>query len=269
MTKIGILGGAGRMGQMIAKEILSGAYEGAVLAAAAEHAGSAALGRDIGALCGHGDCGVVIGSDRDAAFAAVDVLIDFTSPAATLDHAGIAHQTGKGLVIGTTGLTAIEDAAITAAAARAPMLQAANMSVGVNVLLSVVEQLAARLGPKEFDIEIFEAHHKHKVDAPSGTALALAEAAAKGRGVDLDTAMVPARFGQIGPRPEGVIGMSVFRGGDVIGDHTVTFAALGERIEIGHRASDRALFARGAVRAAMWLAGKPAGRYTMRDVLGL
>ncbi len=269
MTKIGILGAAGRMGQMIAKEILSGAYDGTQLAGAAEHAGSPALGRDIGALCGHGDCGVVISADRDAVFAACDVLIDFTTPAATVENAAAAHKTGKGLVVGTTGLTPVEDAAITSAASRAPLLQAANMSVGVNVLLSVVEQLAARLGPKDFDIEIFEAHHKHKIDAPSGTALALAQAAAKGRKVDLDTAMVPARFGQVGARPEGSIGMSVFRGGDVIGDHTVTFAALGERIEIGHRASDRALFARGAVRAALWLAGKPAGRYTMRDVLGI
>lgn len=269
MTKIGILGAAGRMGQMIAKEILSGVYDGAVLAAAGEHAESSALGRDIGALCGFGDCGIKITADNAAVFAACDVLIDFTTPAATMENAAAAHASGKALVIGTTGLGAVEDAAITSAATRAAVLQAANMSVGVNVLLSIVEQLSARLGPKEFDIEIFEAHHKHKVDAPSGTALALAEAAAKGRGVSLDSAMVPARYGQIGPRPEGAIGMSVFRGGDVIGDHTVTFAALGERIEIGHRASDRALFARGAVRAALWLAGKPAGRYTMRDVLGL
>ncbi|MDP2204940.1 MAG: 4-hydroxy-tetrahydrodipicolinate reductase [Alphaproteobacteria bacterium] len=269
MARIGLLGAAGRMGQMIAKEILSGAYEGAVLAAAGEHTGSTVLGRDIGGLCGLGDYGVTISADKNAVFAACDVLIDFTTPAATMDHAALAHSTGKALVIGTTGLSTIEDAAIASAATRAAVLQAANMSVGVNVLLSVVEQLAARLGPKDFDIEIFESHHKHKVDAPSGTALALAQAAAKGRGVKLDDAMVPARYGQIGPRPEGAIGMSVFRGGDVIGDHTVTFAALGERIEIGHRASDRALFARGAVRAALWLAGKPAGRYTMRDVLGI
>jgi 4-hydroxy-tetrahydrodipicolinate reductase len=267
MTKIGILGAAGRMGQMIAKEILSGAYAGADLAAAGEHAGSAALGRDIGALCGHGDCGVTISADRNAVFSACDVLIDFTTPAATMEHAATAHATGKALVIGTTGLGAVEDAAIDSAATRAAVLQAANMSVGVTVLLSLVEQLAARLGPKDFDIEIFESHHRHKVDAPSGTALALAQAAAKGRGVALDAAMIPARYGQVGPRPEGAIGMSVFRGGDVIGDHTVTFAALGERIEIGHRASDRALFARGAVRAALWLAGKPPGRYAMREVI--
>ena len=269
MTKIGILGAAGRMGRMIAKEILSGAHDGAKLAAAGEHASSTVLSRDIGALCGLGDCGVAISADRAAVFAACDVLIDFTTPAATMEHAATAHETGKALVVGTTGLGEVEQAALSSAAAKAAVLQAANMSVGVNVLLSVVEQLSARLGPEDFDIEIFEAHHKHKVDAPSGTALALAEAAAKGRGVKLDEAMVPARYGQIGPRPEGAIGMSVFRGGDVIGDHTVTFAALGERIEIGHRASDRALFARGAVRAALWLAGKPAGRYTMRDVLGI
>lgn len=269
MTKIGILGAAGRMGQMITKEILSGAYAGATLAAAGEHAGSSALGQDMGTLCGFGELGIKINADKSAVFSACDVLIDFTTPQATMDHAAMAHETGKALVIGTTGLSAIEDAAITSAAGRAPVLQAANTSVGVNVLLSIVEQLAAKLGPQEFDIEIFEAHHKHKIDAPSGTALALAQAAANGRGVILDEALIPARFGQIGPRPEGSIGMSVFRGGDVIGDHTVTFAALGERIEISHRASDRALFARGAVRAALWLAGKPAGRYTMRDALGL
>lgn len=269
MTKIGILGAAGRMGQMIAKEILSGRHDGAQLCAGMEHDGSPALGKDIGTLCGFDACGINITSDRKAAFAACDVLIDFTTPAATMENAAAAHESGKALVVGTTGLGDVEMAALDSAAARAPVLQAANMSVGVNVLLSIVEQLAARLAPHEFDIEIFEAHHKHKVDAPSGTALALAEAAAKGRGVRLDEALVPARYGQIGPRPEGAIGMSVFRGGDVIGDHTVTFAALGERIEIGHRASDRALFARGAVRAALWLSGKPAARYTMWDMLDI
>jgi 4-hydroxy-tetrahydrodipicolinate reductase len=142
------------------------------------------------------------------------------------------------------------------------------MSVGVNLLVSLVEKAASMLGP-EYDIEIFEAHHKHKIDAPSGTALALAQSAARGRGVKLEDALVPARYGQIGARPVGAIGMQVFRGGDIVGDHTVTFAGTGERIEFAHKANDRSLFAKGAVAAALWLGGKPAGLYSMHDVLGL
>lgn len=269
MIKIGILGAAGRMGQMIGREILSGQHEGAVLGAAVDHMDSWALGKDFKEILGLGNGDIHVTSDKNAAFATCDVMIDFTLPEATLEHTALAHQHGRALVIGTTGLTAVEDAGITAATAKAAVMQAANMSVGVNVLLSLVEQVSRMLSAADYDIEIFEAHHRHKVDAPSGTALALGTAAAKGREVDLDKAMVPARFGQIGARPVGAIGMSVFRGGDVIGDHTVSFAGMGERIEITHKASDRALFARGAVKAALWLAGKPAGRYTMADVLGI
>lgn len=268
MVKIGILGAAGRMGQMIGREIFSGTYDGAKLEAAVEHMDSWALGKDFKEILGLGSSGLHVTSDKNAAFANCDVLIDFTLPEATLEHTALAHQHGCGLVIGTTGLTNVEEAAITAAAAKSPVLQAANMSVGVNVLLSLVRQVAAILDA-DYDIEIYEAHHRHKVDAPSGTALALGKAAAAGRKIDLNTAMVPARFGQVGARPVGSIGMSVFRGGDVIGDHTVSFAGAGERIEITHKASDRALFARGAVKAALWLHGKPPGRYTMADMLGI
>lgn len=267
LPKIGILGAAGRMGQMIARDLLS-KKDQAQLVAAVEHGKSWALGRDMGEIVGLGAAGVKVAEDKNAAFAAADILIDFTSPEATLEHAGLAFQHGKGLVVGTTGLGQTELAAIQAAAQKAPVLQAANMSVGVSLLVSIIEQVARMLDP-EYDIEVFEAHHRHKVDAPSGTALALAQAAAKGRGVNLEKAMVPARYGQVGPRPEGSIGMSVFRGGDVIGDHTVTFAGIGERIEFTHKASDRSLFAKGAVKAALWLHNRPPGLYGMRDVLGL
>lgn len=242
--KIGILGARGRMGKMISHEIQSGQH-----------------GATIGAE-------VDIGGNKDGAFKACDVMIDFTTPDACLDHAALANQHKKPLVVGTTGLSPVEEAALLAASKNTAVFYTANMSLGVNLLLSLVEQAAARLNA-EFDIEIFEAHHRNKVDAPSGTALALGHAAAKGRGVKLDDAMVPARFGNTGARIPGSIGMSVFRGGDVVGDHTVTFAGLGERIELTHKASDRAIFAKGAVKAALWLKGKPAGLYSMRDVLQL
>lgn len=267
-VNICILGGAGRMGLMIAREILSGAHPGATLVAAVEPAASPAQGKDVGTLLALDPAGIRITADKQAAFAAADAVIDFTHAETVVEHAGIAYQTGKAYVLGSTGLGDKERAALQVAAQKAPVLQAANMSLGVNLLLSLVEETARRLGP-DYDIEIFEAHHRHKVDAPSGTALALGEAAAKGRGVALKDAQVPARFGQIGPRPAGAIGFSVFRGGDVIGDHTVTFAAMGERLELSHRASDRGLFAKGALTAALWLAGKPAGAYQMKDVLGL
>lgn len=266
--KIGILGGAGRMGQMIAREILSGKHKGATLSAALDHKKSWAIGKDMGGIIGVDPCGVCVTIDKDEAFKTSDVLIDFTTAEAVMDHAALAHQYGKALVVGTTGLGETEMAAIKSASQKTAVLQAANMSVGVNLLLSFVEKAASMLGT-DYDIEIFEAHHRHKIDAPSGTALALGHAAAHGRKVKLEDAMVPARFGNIGARPEGAIGMSVFRGGDVVGDHTVTFAGTGERVEFTHKASDRSLFAKGAVTAAAWLYGKPAGLYSMRDVLGL
>lgn len=255
------------MGQMIAREILSSPAP-ARLAACIDHAQHPQLGRDMGEILGLGACGIPLQADTRAAFAAADVLIDFTAPAATVAHAALAAQTGKALVVGTTGLSPAQEEDLKQAAQKTAVLYSANMSVGVNVLLALVEQ-AAKILDARYDIEIFEAHHRNKVDAPSGTALALAKAAAAGRGVRLDDVMVPARHGHTGARKEGDIGMSVFRGGDVVGDHTVTFAGAGERLELSHRASDRHLFAKGAVEAALWLAGKPARLYAMKDALGL
>ena len=267
--KIGILGAAGRMGQMIAREILSGAHKGVELAACVDSPQSWANGKDIGGILHlEKPAGIAVTTDKKAAFEKSDVLIDFTAPAATLQHVEFAHLHGKKIVIGTTGLGDVEKAALQVAAKKTAVLYSANMSVGVNLLAALVEQAAQRLSD-EYDIEIFEAHHRHKVDAPSGTALLLGEAAAKGRGIKLQETMIPARFGHTGARPKGAIGMSVFRGGDVIGDHSVTFAADGERLELAHKASDRGLFAKGALRAALWLQNQKPGLYSMRDGLGL
>lgn len=266
--KIGILGAGGRMGQMIAKEILNSGHD-IILTAAIDGPNSPFVGKDIALLAGlDRPCGVEITTVTQAAYDDCDVLIDFSAPAASMQHAELAAVHRKKLVIGTTGLGEVEEAALKAAAQQTAILYAANMSLGVNLLAALVEQAAQRLSD-EYDIEIFEAHHRNKVDAPSGTALLLGEAAAKGRGVSLDAAMVPARFGQIGARVKGSIGISVFRGGDVVGDHSVTFAGIGERIELSHKASDRALFAKGAVRAARWIQDKEKGLYSMRDVLAL
>ncbi|MDD9900183.1 MAG: 4-hydroxy-tetrahydrodipicolinate reductase [Alphaproteobacteria bacterium] len=256
MTKIGILGARGRMGQMLLSEIGSGAFK-------------AELGAAIDRADGVTDNGMTITADTAAGFGASDVLIDFTAPAATRMHVELAADMKKPLVIGTTGLEEVDESALKAASEKSAVFYAANMSLGVNLLASLVEKVSKILPPEDFDIEIFEAHHKHKVDAPSGTALLLGQAAALGRDVDLQDAMVPARFGQVGARPEGAIGFSVFRGGDVVGDHTVTFAGEGERVELTHKASSRAIFARGAIRAALWLKDKQAGFYTMRDMLDL
>jgi 4-hydroxy-tetrahydrodipicolinate reductase len=267
--KIGILGAAGRMGQMIAKEILSQQYN-AVIGAAVEHDKSWALGKGIGEIVGGGtgSANLKVTSDKLHAFQTCDVMIDFTNPEATLEHAALADQYQKRLVVGTTGLTAVEEAALHVASKKTAVFYTANMSIGVNILMALVEQVAQKLND-DFDIEIFEAHHRHKVDAPSGTALGLGNAAAKGRGIKLNDAMIPARFGNTGERIKGSIGMSVFRGGDVIGDHTVTFAGMGERLELTHKASDRAIFAKGAVKAALWLHAKPPALYSMRDLLEL
>ena len=242
MTRIGILGSNGRMGRAIAGVI---AESGALLA------GGADQGDDIGPLA-----------------AGSDVLVDFSSPTALAEHLAAAQAAGTAIVIGTTGLGADHHAAIDAAARSIPVLQAANTSLGVNLLAHLVRETAARLGT-DWDIEIVEMHHRHKLDAPSGTGLLLGNAAATGRGVDLADVGVRSRDGITGERPEGAIGFGVLRGGSVAGDHQVIFAGEGERIELGHRAESRAIFAQGAVKAALWLAGKPAGRYAMTDVLGL
>ena len=265
-TRIGVVGAAGRMGQMLVRE--SAATQGAVFAGGTEAPGSAALGRDPGELTGSGPTNTRLGSDPAALFATSDAVIDFTVPAATRAHALLAAEAGKGLVIGTTGLGPEDERAIAAAAERAPIVRAPNMSLAVNLLMALTERVAATLGPA-YDIEIFEIHHRHKIDAPSGTALGLGQAAARGRGVDLATHGVRARDGHTGPRQEGTIGFSVARGGGEVGDHVVMFCGGADRIELTHKAHGRGIYASGAVRAALWLAGRKPGLYTMKDVLGL
>ena len=263
--KIGIVGCAGRMGRTLIQEVLATA--GAALSGGTDVAG-AVQGQDLGVLMGAKPLGLVVGADSAALFAASDVVIDFTTPTASKIHAELAAKSGKALVIGTTGLDDGALAAIAAAAHKAAIVQAANMSVGVNTLLGLTEKLAALL-PDTYDIEVIEMHHRHKVDAPSGTALRLGEAAAKGRGRKLADVARKSRDGMVGARPKGEIGFVTLRGGDVVGDHTVIFATDGERIEITHKASSREIFAKGAVRAALWLKGRSPGLYSMRDVLGL
>jgi dihydrodipicolinate reductase len=262
---IGIVGAGGRMGRMLVAAVLE--TPGATLAGGIDRADHPAIGDDLGALAGVAAAGVALGSDAQALIAASDAVIDFTTPATLLAVAPMVAALGKGYVVGTTGLTVAHRDTLAAAAAAVPIVQAANMSIGINLLLGLVAKAAATLGP-DYDLEIVEMHHRHKVDAPSGTALALGEAAAVARGVDLDTVAVRARDGQVGARATGAVGFATLRGGDVVGDHTVIFAGDGERLELTHKASSRAVFARGAVRAALWTNGRAAGLYGMRDVLG-
>ncbi|MBM3644373.1 MAG: 4-hydroxy-tetrahydrodipicolinate reductase [Alphaproteobacteria bacterium] len=264
--KIAVVGAGGRMGRMLVREL--GRRAGAELAAACEGPGSSWAGRDSGELAGLEPNGVKIGTDAGAAIGAADALIDFTVPAATAAHAALAAERGRAMVIGTTGLDAAQTAAVHAAAKRVPVLWAANMALGVNVLLALVEKTAAMLAA-DYDIEVLEMHHRHKIDAPSGTALALGRAAAAGRGVALEKVWRKTRDGHTGARPSGEIGFATLRGGEEVGVHTVMFAAAGERLELGHRSFSRETYAAGAVTAALWLRGKPAGLYGMKDVLGL
>jgi 4-hydroxy-tetrahydrodipicolinate reductase len=266
MSKIAITGINGRMGQALVRQLA--ASTGVQLCGGTVRAGSPLLGQDAGGIAGAGVLGVKATDDLEAVVKAADVVIDFTRPELTAELAALAAEHGTALVIGTTGLDAQQQAALDEAAKKVPVLQAANMSIGVNLLLGLVEKVAATLD-EEYDIEVLEMHHRHKVDAPSGTALALGQAAAKGRNVALDTVADKVRDGITGARKSGNIGFATLRGGDVIGDHTVMFAGIGERIELSHKASTREVFAQGAVRAAGWIAGKPAGHYTMKDVLGL
>ncbi|WP_299437760.1 4-hydroxy-tetrahydrodipicolinate reductase [uncultured Rhodospira sp.] len=264
--RIGIVGCGGRMGRELVRQVLE--TEGVTLAGGTEKPGGALVGEDVAALAGVPPSGILVTEDPTVLFDAADAVIDFTTPAATLLHATMAAHTGTTLVVGTTGL---DDAALSQLgkmARQTRIVQAPNMSVGVNLLFALTRQVAATLGI-EYDIEIVEHHHRHKVDAPSGTALGLGRAAAAGRGVDLDAVADRARDGHTGPREDGHIGFAVLRGGDVVGDHTVVFAGPGERIELTHKASDRVIYARGAVRAAQWAADKPNGLYSMADVLGL
>jgi 4-hydroxy-tetrahydrodipicolinate reductase len=264
--KIGIVGAAGRMGQTLVRQI--GETEGCLLAGAIEQPDSAAIGKDVGMLAGVGETGVAIGGDAAVMIAGVDLVIDFTAPDVSVQHADLAAQAGAAIVIGTTGMAPSHIESLERAARHIPIVFAPNMSVGVNLLMALVEQVARTLD-ESYDIEIVEMHHRHKVDAPSGTALGLGRAAAAGRGVSLDNAGRLSREGQTGARPRGEIGFATLRGGDVIGDHTVCFATEGERLELTHKASGRQIYAAGALRAALWTKGRGPGLYSMNDVLAL
>jgi 4-hydroxy-tetrahydrodipicolinate reductase len=264
--KIGIAGAAGRMGRILVQAV-AGSPD-AALAGALVRPGSAHEGHDIGEIAGLGALGIAATSDGDAMFAASDVVIDFTAPDLTMANLKLAEASATPLVIGTTGMDTRQHAAMAAAAERVAIVYGANMSLGVNLLLGLTRQVAAALD-EDFDIEILEIHHRHKKDAPSGTALALGEAAAAGRAVDLDDVADRGRDGLTGERRRGAIGLAALRGGEVVGEHTVIFAGDGERLEIGHRATSRAIYGTGAVKAALWLQDRPPGLYGMADVLGL
>jgi len=265
-TGIAITGVSGRMGQMLVREVL--AHDQMHLAGAIERTGHDWIGQDLGAAMGGAALGVIVTDDATAGMADAQAVIDFTAPAATIAFAQAAAEAGIVHVIGTTGMTAEEIAQLKAPAARAVIVRAGNMSLGVNLLTLLTKKVAAALD-EDFDIEVIESHHNQKVDAPSGTALMLGEAAAEGRGVTLADVSDSGRDGITGARKRGDIGFSAIRGGDIVGEHDVMFAGAGERIVLRHIASDRALFARGALKAALWGQGREAGEYDMLDVLGL
>ncbi|HSV18123.1 MAG TPA: 4-hydroxy-tetrahydrodipicolinate reductase [Casimicrobiaceae bacterium] len=268
-VRLAIAGAGGRMGQALVEAVL--ADPGLVLASALDAHDSPALGRDAGERIGRAS-GVIVDSDVSRALAAADVLIDFTRPAGTLAHVAACEAAQVAIVVGTTGLDDAAKARLRAAGERIPVVFAANMSIGVNVLLELTRLAAQRLGGA-FDIEVLEMHHRHKVDAPSGTALALGEAAAEGLAVPLAEHAVYERHGVTGERQAGAIGFAALRGGDVVGEHTVIFAGPGERVELTHRATSRQNFAAGALRAARFVAQRRAqghaGFFTMADVLEL
>jgi 4-hydroxy-tetrahydrodipicolinate reductase len=264
--KIAIAGAAGRMGRVLTRIVHE--TEGLEVAGGIEPKGSSSVGADMGELAGVGPLGVTITDEPLALFTRVEGLIDFTVPKATLALAELSAQARIVHVIGTTGIDKDGEEKIKAAARHARIVKSGNMSLGVNLLAALVRKVAATLGP-DFDIEVLEMHHKHKIDAPSGTALLLGQAAAEGRQLDLAKSSVRARDGHTGARPEGHIGFATLRGGSVVGEHTVMFAGPDERIELTHKAASRDLFARGAVRAALWAQDKKPGLYSMADVLGL
>ncbi|MBT4236063.1 MAG: 4-hydroxy-tetrahydrodipicolinate reductase [Marinovum sp.] len=266
MTKIVVTGASGRMGQMLIDTINQS--DRAVLCGALERPGHPWVGRDIGTAMGGAATGVVVSDDPDKTLAKAQAVIDFTSPAASVAFATLAAQRGLVHVIGTTGLSNDDIDKINTAAQKTIIVRAGNMSLGVNLLVQLTKKVAAALDD-DYDIEIVEAHHNQKVDAPSGTALMLGQAAADGRGVNLADASDSGRDGITGARRKGDIGFSAIRGGDIVGEHDVLFATAGERITLRHVASDRAVFARGALKAALWGQNKAAGAYDMLDVLGL
>ncbi|HWR58894.1 MAG TPA: 4-hydroxy-tetrahydrodipicolinate reductase [Thermodesulfovibrionales bacterium] len=266
MVKIAVAGAFGRMGSRIAA--LSQEYEAIKLAAAFERKGHKEIGKDIGVLTGIGEACVVLRDSIEQVLNDADVVIDFTHTTSTLEHLRAASSKGKAMVIGTTGFTKDQLGEISALTKNIPCVMASNMSLGVNLLLKVLQDVARVLGD-DYDIEIVEAHHRMKKDAPSGTAMKMAQVIAQAVNRDLDEAAVYARKGMIGERTKKEIGIQTIRAGDIVGEHTVLFGGLGERIEITHKASSRDTFARGALKAAIWVHGKPAGLYDMQDVLGL
>lgn len=261
-----ITGASGRMGQMLITQL--GVSDRLRLVGAVERAGHPWVGQDVGEAMGGAPLGVQVVDDPLEAIAPAQAIIDFTAPAATLEFAALAAQARAVHVIGTTGMSDAEIAALEPAARHAVIVQAGNMSLGVNLLTQLTKRVAAALDD-DYDIEVIEAHHNQKVDAPSGTALMLGEAAAEGRGVALRDVSDRARDGITGARTRGEIGFTAIRGGDIVGEHDVMFAAAGERIILRHIASDRSVFARGALKAALWGQGRNPGHYDMLDVLGL
>ncbi|MGD8385282.1 MAG: 4-hydroxy-tetrahydrodipicolinate reductase [Lysobacterales bacterium] len=265
-TLIGITGAAGRMGRALIDAL--DLVDGLTLAAAVESPGSTLVGADSGEMAGLGMNGVTVVGDLAAVIGDVDVLIDFSVPAATMANVALCREHGVAMVVGTTGFTVDQQREIEQAAGRIPICKASNFSTGVNLCFKLLD-MAARVLGEDVDIEVYEAHHRHKIDAPSGTALSMGQVVANALGRDLDKVAVYGREGQTGARDRETIGFATVRAGDIVGDHTVMFAAEGERVEITHKASSRLSFARGAVRAAGWLVGRDAGLYDMQDVLGL
>ncbi len=264
--RVAITGAAGRMGAALVSAFREA--PGTRVVAATERPGSPAIGQDAGVRAGGGALGVLISRDLAAVLSGVDVVVDFTAPAASVQHASTCADRGVPLVVGTTGMDASGRDAIARAAGRIPVVFAPNMSIGVNVLFSLAGQVARLLGDG-YDAEIVETHHRYKKDAPSGTAVRLADVIAEARSFDRARDIVRSRDGQIGERPARAVGVQALRGGDVVGDHTVFFLGEGERIELTHRATSRANFAQGAVRAARWVVRQTPGLYDMQDVLGL
>ena len=264
--KIAIAGAAGRMGRTLTR--IASETSGIEIAGGLESSGSPQVGSDMGELAGIGKLRVKVSSDPAWLLAQVDAIIDFTVPEATVALGEIAAQKRLVHVIGTTGLSVEDEGKIRDAARKARIVKSGNMSVGVNLLAALVEKIARTL-PSDFDIEIMEMHHRHKVDAPSGTALLLGQAAAAGRNVELKEKAIRGRDGQTGARPPGHIGFGSLRGGSVVGEHSIIFAGPSERIELVHRAESRDIFAHGAMRAALWAEDKQPGLYSMADVIGL
>ena len=264
--RLAVVGAAGRMGCELVRAIDN--IKGVVLAGATEMPGSPHLGADASQLAGLTPSGIQIGDDPIKVLSKVDGVIDFTSPGATTQHAALAAQARIVHVIGTTGLEKNDEEKIAAAARHATIVKAGNMSLGINLLTALVRKVAAALD-NDFDIEIIEMHHRHKVDAPSGTALMLGRAAAEGRGIEFEQSAILSREGITGVRRRGDIGFATLRGGMVVGEHQTIFAADGERIVLSHTASDRGIFATGAIKAALWANGREPGLYSMLDVLGI